>query len=630
MKKTDAPTAAAAAVPPPGGPAAGRRHRWRPTIAVVLIFGFGLLVLVAVSSVMLVALGTAQKNTVALLRQTADFSVASLIDRIGYHLGSAQQQSEYLADMIGRGAIDIRNRETLGDAMLGAMAAAPQVTGIAYFSRQGWSLRVGRDETGPVRYFDPLEPDAEIHRVVEDMATANGSQWGGIFWVPTLKQPHLAVATPVSIDGAYVGIISSVVSMRALSVFVDDYALQSGLHPFILYGRDAVLAHPTLTGDVAGLGPAKPLPSLAEVDDPLLAGIWNDDRQPLELLEDFRGSLLGHRRTVDGDFVYYLYRVVGGYGPRQLYMGIYARNSEIDSSETDRVALAGWIGLGILAFSLLLAVVLARFIARPVGDLAEAARAVSSFDFRRVPRAKGSAFRELDSAAEAFNAMLSGLRWFETYVPRSLVLRLIRLGEDGVESEERQVTVMFTDIVGFTTASQKLTPHETADFLNHHFGLIATEIDSTGGTLDKYMGDAVMAFWGAPDDQPDHAERACRTALAVAAALEADNRDRAAAGLPPVRIRIGIHSGPAIVGNIGAPGRVNYTLIGDTVNLANRLEAYGKEAAAGEGPQGAAEILVSAATRARLGPGWRLQDLGAHQMRGRAGRIGVFRLLSEK
>ena len=613
-----------------GGQNGGRPHRWRPTIAVVLIFGFGLLVLVAVSSVMLVALGTAQKNTVALLRQTADFSVASLIDRIGYHLGSAQQQTEYLAKMIGRGAIDIRNRENLGDAMLGAMAAAPQVTGIAYFSKQGWSLRVGRDDSGPVRYFDPLEPDAEIHRVIKDMATANGSMWGGIFWVPTLKQPHLAVATPVDIDGAFAGVISSVVSMRALSVFVDDYALQTGLHPFILYGRDAVLAHPSLTGEVAGLGPAKPLPSLAEVDDPLLAAIWNDDKQPLELLEDFSGSLLGHRRSVDGDFVYYLYRVVGGYGPRQLYMGVYARNSELDSSETDRVALAGWIGLAILALSLLLAVVLGRFIARPVRDLAEAARAVSSFDFRRVPRAKGSVFRELDSAAEAFNAMLSGLRWFETYVPRSLVLRLIGLGEDGVESEERQVTVMFTDIVGFTTASQKLTPHDTADFLNHHFGLIATEIDKTGGTLDKYMGDAVMAFWGAPDDQPDHAERACRAALAVGAALEADNRARAATGQPPVRMRIGLHSGPAIVGNIGAPGRVNYTLIGDTVNVANRLEAYGKEASAvGAGADSAAIILLSAATRDRLGPGWGVEDLGEHQMRGRAGRIGVFRLLSE-
>src|SRR3546814_14575608 len=91
-------------------------------------------------------------------------------------------------------------------------------------------------------------------------------------------------------------------------------------------------------------------------------------------------------------------------------------------------------------------------------------------------------------------------------------MRLSRLGEGGVESEERPVTVMFTDIVGFTAASQRLTPRDTADFLNHHFSLVPAAIDASGGTLDKYMGDAVMAFWGATDDQPGHPDPPCRPA----------------------------------------------------------------------------------------------------------------------
>ena len=89
-----------------------------------------------------------------------------------------------------------------------------------------------------------------------------------------------------------------------------------------------------------------------------------------------------------------------------------------------------------------------------------------------------------------------------------------------------------------------------------------------------------MAFWGAPDDQPDHAERASRAARAIAIAIEADNQTRLAAGDPPVRVRIGLHSGPVTVGNIGAPGRINYTIIGDTVNIAQRLEQLGKADAA--------------------------------------------------
>src|SRR3546814_17749601 len=124
--------------------------------------------------------------------------------------------------------------------------------------------------------------------------------------------------------------------------------------------------------------------------------------------------------------------------------------------------------------------------------------------------------------------MLSGLRWFETYVPRSLVMRLIRLGEGGVESEERPVTVMFTDIVGFTAARQRLTPRDTADFLNHHFALVDAAIAASGRTLDAYMGTAVMAFRGAPDDQPDNAQRACPAPLVKMRAVVATNRARKA------------------------------------------------------------------------------------------------------
>src|SRR3546814_14510594 len=124
---------------------------------------FGLSVLVAVSSVMWVARGTAQKNTVTLLRKTADVAVARLIDQITIHLGAARSQSEFLAEMIGRGEIGAKDRENLADALLGALAAAPQVTGIGYFSFVGWSMRVGRGHRGLVRFFHPQEPEQAVN-----------------------------------------------------------------------------------------------------------------------------------------------------------------------------------------------------------------------------------------------------------------------------------------------------------------------------------------------------------------------------------------------------------------------------------------------------------------------------------
>ena len=145
-----------------------------------------------------------------------------------------------------------------------------------------------------------------------------------------------------------------------------------------------------------------------------------------------------------------------------------------------------------------------------------------------------------------------------------------------VAVERRDMTVMFTDIPGFTTLSEQLSATEVANLLNDHFTLVAGCVEAEEGTIDKYIGDSVMAFWGAPSKQPDHAARAIRAALAIAETVRADNAIRRTDGRQEVRIRIGIHSGPALAGNIGAPGRINYTLVGDTVNAANRIEQLGK------------------------------------------------------
>ena len=143
------------------------------------------------------------------------------------------------------------------------------------------------------------------------------------------------------------------------------------------------------------------------------------------------------------------------------------------------------------------------------------------------------------------------------------------------------------------------------------------------GQLTSISGTGVMAFWGAPDNPPDHAKRACRAAQAIAAALHKDNARRRAKGLGEVCIRIGIVTGRVLVGNIGAPGRINYTLVGDAVNLAQRLEELGKEI------EGAGEViaLVTEDSHACLGPNSDAVPIGPRQVKNRDGEIGVYRLV---
>ncbi|HJT15157.1 MAG TPA: adenylate/guanylate cyclase domain-containing protein, partial [Dongiaceae bacterium] len=143
------------------------------------------------------------------------------------------------------------------------------------------------------------------------------------------------------------------------------------------------------------------------------------------------------------------------------------------------------------------------------------------------------------------------------------------------------------------------------------------------GTIDKYIGDSIMAFWGAPLDQEDRADRAVRSAQRIAQKLHVDNERRARKGLKPLRIRIGIHKGPALVGNIGAPGRVNYTLVGDTVNVAQRLEQFGHEVDDGIDD---AIIVISEALAQALPPGLALIDCGERVFHGRTSAMRVFRV----
>jgi adenylate cyclase len=277
------------------------------------------------------------------------------------------------------------------------------------------------------------------------------------------------------------------------------------------------------------------------------------------------------------------------------------------------------VGAGALVAAVAAAVLLGRALRAPIGRLAAAAEAIRSLDLDRVPVLPRSRFRELDDAARAFNAMVAGLKAFALYVPRTLVLALIRRGDvTALPSETREVTILFTDIVGFTARTELLGAEATVAFLDHHFTLVAACIEAEGGTVDKYIGDAVMALWSAIEDQPDHATRAARAARAIARALHADNAERE----QPVRMRVGLHSGPVVVGNIGTPTRMNYTVVGDTVNTAQRLESLAKDLL----PDAEIAILLSATTGLALPADLEVKSLGRHQLRGRGMTTEIFAL----
>ncbi|MGO1119817.1 adenylate/guanylate cyclase domain-containing protein [Rhodovibrionaceae bacterium A322] len=609
------------------------KTRWRPSILTVLTLGLALFLVISLSAVGLVTLTAAQKNTTDLMALYAETTVETIEELLDAHVQGGQAQVDFLAEQMQRQSSESFDPDATASMMTGSLAGVPQVKALATFFRDGRSVRVARDQGGVTYEFTPWHKTPDSPKITEIFSESKknepGKRW--VTWMEFLQEAGIGVAASfnhadrsTSRPDVFDGVVGAVITIKELSEFVADLSESYGVTTFVLYGRNRVIAHPLLADSnlqISGLSESTPLPEINQVGDPVLPLIWSPKIDDIDILND--SGLTGLVVRNDGQDQIFIYREVFGWSDEPWIIGIHMPG-ELIALPYKRLIWAASTGLIICILAVIIAMIVGRAIARPAQRLAEASNAIRDMDFQNAPRLKGSWLRELNDASGAYNAMLDGLKLFETYVPRALVTRLLSRGAGAFHSEARNITVLFTDVVGFTSLSEQLSPDETAAFLNEHFALLGECIDAEDGTIDKYIGDSVMAFWGAPTTQEDHAQRACRAALRMSKALSAENKKRAEQGLRPIRLRIGIHSGMAIVGNIGAPGRVNYTLVGDTVNTAQRLEALGNEFLTED-----LVVLLSAETAAALPPSFHLSSKGSQQLRGREGATEILMLEKE-
>ena len=597
------------------------------SLTITLAASISALVLIAVFAVLGLGLWSGSQNTMSLLRDKARSMIATTVERVRIHLDASRNQIAFIEQLLAQGRIAPADRSHFIATLTGALAAAPQISALSFIDMNYQTISVIRTSQGSRVQTRDDSANIALRRIVETVHTSKQATWGKPLWRPLPQVTILNLRMAVRRDGKRLGTLIASVTVRELSSYLGSLDSGGASNVFILYDRANVLAHPNLASGVVDRSEAKPLPSLAETGDPVLTAIWRKkDRYPLLIASD-EADFRGHVLDIFGDRFAYFYRDVIGYGAKDWQIGAYFRTAEINT-EIRRLKWAGLAGLATLMFAILTAIALARWIARPIVQLAGAASRIGKLEISETAELPGSIFRELNDQARSFNTMLQGLRWFEIYVPKKLVSRLIKRGDVGLPaSVEREVTVMFTDIVGFTSLSEGASAPKLADFLNHHFGLLAACIEEQDGTVDKFIGDSVMAFWGAPDEQPDHAERAMRAAQSIMTAVETENKKREASDEPPVRLRVGLHSGRVIVGNIGAPGRINYTIIGDAVNIGQRLEQLGKQFMDASAHDAAVAVLASKDTVGQLLSSVALESLGEHQLRGRNQSIEVFRLL---
>jgi adenylate cyclase len=595
------------------------RRRIKLPLTTIVGLSFGAFVAIAIGLVLGLSVSANFRNTFSLLNDKTILSTQSLETQLRTHFASIENAVVGLKPYFDEGTIGFADRERTLEDLTIALKSNNNITTLAVTDADGRRLGVYRANNGKIwRISSDAPPPGMTPKDMPELAADSPPTWGAL--VKHDVGLFANVSVPLVRDGRKIGMLTAATSMEELGRIVTAQDEGADNTVFIIADGDQVILHSDADWLQTGGAIRENLPgSFLSVGDPVLAAIANE--QPLD--EFKKAAELG----IDVSFVqanddeYIIMKaLLEGFSDMPWTVGQYYLSATV-SREVRRLAGSMFVGFGALVISVLIAFWMGRRVARPLKYLALQSKRVGSLSLNEVEPLPRSRVAEIDQVASAFNSMVEGLKAMNTYVPRSLFIKLMRLGgRSAAEPREAELTILFTDIVGFTALSEHLSAEETAGLLNEHFAILVEAVENEGGTVDKFLGDGMLAFWGAPDARPDHARAAVRTARRIAAALHEANRRAAEAGRPQMSLRIGIHTGPAVVGNVGALDRWNYTVVGDTVNAAERLQTLGREV------EGTPEvtILASAATVAQLPGEHDHKAVGDHHLRGRSGRMEVY------
>jgi adenylate cyclase len=561
------------------------------------------------------ARATAKDLTLKYLDQT---SVA--IDReIEGLLHRADSEGEYTRRLVETRALPIGNSAGIVDHFRRLMATAPSLTGMFLGTEPSgecvgvsrlredhllvWELRKNPTTNRlEIREYEPddfpnkpLRMDPEGYRADSRLrpwyteARAAGRQtWSRAypFYLSSgaATVPGITCATPLYGDGhELVGVLGIDIRLDRFCDFLRTLVVGKEGFPFVVElggdGSRHVIAHPRsdillrAVPGTEGEAPVELVPAKELSDTRVKA--FMEHVPPWRTSENSPGAT--PLRFMDEGTPYLgTYRVLDGPGlPSWLLCTVIPEDEVLEGAHFEgRLAIV--VGLGVLMAAALISVLVSGRFARSLVLLVRETQAVGRFQLEpRKPIL--SRLSEVDHLARATEQMKTSLRSFGKYVPTDLVRQLLASGvEARLGGVNRELTIFFCDLVGFTSVSESLTPLQLVEQLGEYFEAFTDEVAATGGTVDKFIGDAVMAFWGAPTENPGHAVAACRCALACQRRLAALRTRWKEQGKPLLFARIGINTGPVVVGNIGSASRLNYTVIGDAVNVASRLEGLNK------------------------------------------------------
>lgn len=420
-----------------------------------------------------------------------------------------------------------------------------------------WYYLNDKFETVATEKLVSLDYDARNRPWYQGVLKANGTYWTGFYQFYPSKERGITVASPVfDKKGEIVAVVGADLTYAQMETFLKSLVIGKTGKAFIIStNRKVMIPDITTTNN-------------SQITTSLVFDLlkWHDaNPQKPDFVFESKGV----------EYLAYVSKISVIFG-RGLQIVIIAPLSDFFSQMMKMQRTVIIMIIGILIVSSFIIAYFAQRISAPIVTLANEVNKIRQLELDSEVRVKSN-IKEIFLIDSSIAAMRHALRSFARYVPKEVVKILFQKGEDiTLGGEKKEITIFFSDIAGFTTIAEALPIDVLTPLLTEYFDVMTKIILESDGTVDKFIGDGIMAFWGAPLDIPDHASRACTTALNCNAVIIKLNQKRKSDGNPEFRTRFGINTGVVIVGNIGTPDRMNYTVIGDAVNVTARLQEVDK------------------------------------------------------
>ncbi|NVD40058.1 adenylate/guanylate cyclase domain-containing protein [Ensifer sp. HO-A22] len=440
----------------------------------------------------------------------------------------------------------------------------------------------------------------------------------GPFVSGTLKVPTLTIAAPMKDNGQIA--VGVNIHLETVSRLLDAREISPRARSYILDEQDGLVAHsdPAMMSRILGLWTQR-----GEADDGAAKTLDRTVDTVIRLRRDAKltkGELA--RFDLDGEpYLVEIAPVTFSDLFKGTSVAVVVPFHDLVSQANRQLARNVMMAAIFVIAGVGASIVLARLISASLYQLAAEARKIGDLDFA----GKGTSpswISEINTLEGALAASRRAIAQFALYVPREVVRRIVDPADTSTKAARQDVTVLFTDIRDFTTISEQHPPEDVVEILSAYFELLNQIAERHHGTVVQYLGDSIFVMWNAPIRDADHVASGCRCALAMSVAVDELNERNREIGRPELRTRFGLHTGQAVVGSFGAIARQQYTAMGDTINVASRLEGLNKEFGT--------TILASAAIQHVVADEFAFRPLGLMKVKGRMEAVEVYELVQAR